>query len=98
MNSNQNENARTTEGTRRKTNTAANKLNAFFNNKTKMQRQESIEDNCMKKMNTIGNEKQVTAEDTQRKLRNAAKTIMLLGSGNEDSTTEEDNRSWKTAT
>ena len=57
-----------------------------------MQRQEAIEDKCTKKMNTIGNEKQVTAEDTQRKLRNAAKTIMLLGSGNEDSTTEEDNR------
>ena len=34
----------------------------------------------------------------QRKLRNAAKTIMLLGSGNEDSTTDEDNRRWKTAT
>ena len=44
MNSNQNENARTTEDTRRKTNTAANKLNAFFNNKTKVQRQEAIED------------------------------------------------------
>ena len=58
-----------------------------------MQRQESIEDNCMKKMNTIGNEKQVAAEETQRKLRNAAKTIMLFGSGNENSTTEEDNRS-----
>ena len=43
-------------------------------------------------MNTIGNEKEVTAEDTQRKLRNAAKTIMLLGSGNEDSTTDEDDR------
>ena len=49
-------------------------------------------------MNTIRNEKEATAEDTQRKLRNAAKTIMLLGSGNEDSTTEEDNRRWKTAT
>ena len=44
MNSNQNENARTTEDTRRKTNTAANTINAFFNNKTKMQRQEAIED------------------------------------------------------
>ena len=29
-------------------------------------------------MNTIRNEKEVTAEDTQIKLRNAAKTIMLL--------------------
>ena len=55
-------------------------------------RQSKINDNCTKKMNTIRNEKQVTAEDTQRKLRNAAKTIMLLGSGNEDSMTEEDNR------
>ena len=44
MNSNQNENARTSEDTRRKTNTAANTINAFFNNKTKMQRQEAIED------------------------------------------------------
>ena len=44
MNSNQNENARTTEDTRRKTNTAASTINAFFNNKTKMQRQEAIED------------------------------------------------------
>ena len=44
MNSNQNENARTTEDTRRKTNNAANTINAFFNNKTKMQRQEAIED------------------------------------------------------
>ena len=43
-------------------------------------------------MNTLQNEKEVTAEDTQIKLRNAAKTIMLFGSGNEDSTTEEDNR------
>ena len=43
-------------------------------------------------MNTIRNEKEVTAEDTQRKLRNAAKTLILLGSGNEDSTTEEDKR------
>ena len=33
------ESARTTEDTRRKTNTAANNLSAFFNNKTKMQRQ-----------------------------------------------------------
>ena len=55
-------------------------------------RQSKINDNCTKKMNTFPNEKQVTAEDTQRKLRNAAKAIMLLGSGNEDSTTEEDNR------
>ena len=30
-------------------------------------------------MNTIRNEKEVTAEATQIKLRNAAKTIMLLG-------------------
>ena len=44
MNSNQNENARTTEDTRTKTNTAANTINAFVNNKTKMQRQEAIED------------------------------------------------------
>ena len=46
MNSNQNENARTTttEDTRKKTNNAANAINAFFNNKTKMQRQEAIED------------------------------------------------------
>ena len=43
-------------------------------------------------MNTLRNEKEVTAEDTRRNLRNAAKTLMLLGSGNEDSTTEEDNR------
>ena len=35
-------------------------------------------------MNTLRNEKEVTSEDTQRKLRNAGKTIMLLGSGNED--------------
>ena len=55
-------------------------------------RQSKINDNCTKKRNTIRNEKQVTAEDTQRKLRNAAKTLMLLGSGNEDSMTEEDNR------
>ena len=44
MNSNKNENARTTEDTRRKTNNAANTINAFFNNKTEMQRQEAIED------------------------------------------------------
>ena len=55
-------------------------------------RQSQINDNCTKKRNTIRNEKQVTAEDTQRKLRNAAKTLMLIGSGNEDSMTEEDNR------
>ena len=44
MNSIQNENARTTEDTRRKTNNAANTKNAFFNNKTKVQRQEANED------------------------------------------------------
>ena len=44
MNSNKNENARTTEDTRRKTNNAANTKNTFFNKKTKMQRQEAIED------------------------------------------------------
>ena len=44
MNSNLNENARTTEDSRRKTNTAANTINAFFTNKTKMTRQEAIED------------------------------------------------------
>ena len=44
MNTNQNENARTTEDTRRKTNTAASTINAFFNNKTKMTRQGAIED------------------------------------------------------
>ena len=44
MNSNHNENARTTEDTRGKTNTAANTINAFFNKKRKMTRQEAIED------------------------------------------------------
>ena len=101
MNSNQNDNARTREDTRRKTNTAANTINAFFNNKTKMTRQEAIEDKRQLYEEEIEYDSKRGGSDSrrhQRKLRNAAKTIMLLGSGNEDSTTEEDNRRWKTAT
>ena len=45
MNSNQNEHARTTEDNRRNKNTAANTINAFFNNKTKMQ--SKLNDNCI---------------------------------------------------
>ena len=47
MNSNQYDNLRTTEDTRRKTNTAANTINAFFNKKRRCndRRQSKINDN-----------------------------------------------------